>query len=180
MISSYIYSDHLETERLYTRFLTPGDAVVWADFFKDKDAITYLSMHGFTKPEDQAANWLSRQLQRYQQQRYGLQALIHKQTGEMMGQCGLLLQKVDDISETEVGYHMFKKHWGQGYAPEAARRFIRFAFENNLSESVISIIHINNRNSQRVAEKNGLKREKQTRWNDLDVWVYRMDKARWL
>lgn len=180
MLPSYTYHDQLETGRLYTRFLTPEDAGVWTEFFKDKDALAYLPLHGFTKPEELSENWLNRQLQRYRQQRYGLQALVHKKTGELIGQCGLLLQEVDGITETEVGYHILKKHRGCGYAPEAAERFIRYAFENKLSESVISIIHINNSNSQRVALKNGLEREKQTRWNNLDVWIYRIDKARWL
>jgi len=75
----------------------------------------------------------------------------------------------------EVGYHIFKKYWGQGYAPEAAIAFINYGFENKLAPSVVSIIDVRNIQSQRVAQKNGLKQDKQTKWADLDVFIYRID-----
>jgi RimJ/RimL family protein N-acetyltransferase len=103
-----------------------------------------------------------------------MQALIHRQTGAFIGQCGLLAQEVDGVQELEVGYHIFYKYWGQGYAPEAAKGFLQHAFENKLADSLISIIDVRNLKSQRVAEKNGLVREKQTRWSELDVFVYRI------
>ena len=48
-----------------------------------------------------------------------------------------------------------------------------YTIENKIAESVISIIDVRNIKSQRVAEKNGLKIEKQTRWQNLDVFIYR-------
>jgi RimJ/RimL family protein N-acetyltransferase len=100
--------------------------------------------------------------------------LIDKETNALIGQCGLLLQEVDGIRELEVGYHIIKKYWGKGYAPEAARLFLDFAVEHDLADSVISIIDIRNTKSMRVAEKNGLHRDKQTRWLDKDVFIYRI------
>jgi RimJ/RimL family protein N-acetyltransferase len=105
--------------------------------------------------------------------------LLEKESNEFIGQCGLIKQEVDGKTEIEVGYHVFKKYWGRGFAPEAAKIFLEYAFNNNLSDSVISIIHVGNTKSQRVADKNGLTREKQTRWSDLDVFIYRMHKATW-
>ena len=67
-------------------------------------------------------------------------------------------------------YHIFKRYWALGYAPEAARLFINFAFENELTDSIISIIHVNNLRSQRLAEKNDLVCEKQANW--LDFWMF--------
>lgn len=84
-----------------------------------------------------------------------------------------MLQEVDGKPELEVGYHIFKKYWGQGYAPEAAKAFLHYGFENKWAPSIISIIDIRNTKSQRVADKNGLKREKQTKWADWDVFIYR-------
>ena len=89
------------------------------------------------------------------------------------------MQEVDRETEIEVGYHIFKRFWGQGFAPEAAKLFIDYAFKNNLSNSIISIININNIRSQQVAEKNGLVREKQTNWLDLNVYIYRIKKEDW-
>ena len=179
MKPTYKYHDNLETERLLTRFLTPEDILIWSDFFKDKEAVDLFPTYGLTTNEERAKHWVDRQLARYNEKRFGLQALIDKKTNAFIGQSGIMKQEVDGKIEIEAGYHIFKKYWGQGYAPEAAKLFIDYAFRNNLAKSVISIIDVRNVKSQRVADKNGLKREKQTRWSDLDVFIYRIDKEKW-
>jgi len=173
-MSIYKYEDGLITERLYTRFLVPDDIKTWQKFFDDKESIQYFPNFGnLTTSEERSKHWVERQLTRYKENRYGLQALINKDTKEFIGQCGLITQEVDGKTEVEVGYHVFKKYWGQGYAPEAAKAFFDYGFENKQATSIISIIDIRNLKSQRVAEKNGLTREKQIRWMDMDVFIYR-------
>ncbi|TKK64930.1 GNAT family N-acetyltransferase [Ilyomonas limi] len=179
MKASYTYHDGLQTDRLITRFLTPQDIPLWAAFFKDKEAIEFLSTFGFNSNLNMSTYWIEKQLLRYKENRYGLQALIHKKTKAFIGQCGLITQEIDGILEVEVGYHIIKKYWGQGYAPEAARCFIDYAFTNNIASSVISVIDINNTKSQRVAAKNGLVKEKQTTWAYHNVYVYRIGKEQW-
>lgn len=175
-MKTYIYEDKLESERLLTRKLTQDDMKAWSDFFKDPEAVEFLPNPGFTSVNERAKHWIEKQLNRYSNNEYGLQALIHKETKEFIGQCGLLKQTVDGQTEIEVGYHIFKKYWGQGYAPEAAKLFINYAFQNLIIHSVISIIDIKNLKSQSVANKNGLIREKQTIWSNLDVFIYRLKK----
>ncbi len=176
-MDAYKYEDNLESVRLRTRFLNESDFVPWADFFKDEEAIA-LFPAGFLVPgANHAKNWVERQLQRYKDNRYGMQALIDKTTGELVGQCGLLKQEVDGIKETEVGYHVIKKYWGKGYAPEAARLFINYAFRQRQAKSIISIIARNNQNSIRVAEKNGLYLDKSTIWNGMEVHIFRVDEG---
>lgn len=179
MNKTALYEDNLETERLRTRFLTVADIEVWAEFFMDKEAIAFFSMAVYDTHEESARHWIERQLTRYAEQRYGMQALVNKETNIFVGMCGLMTQKVDSTIELEVGYHVLKKYWGRGYAPEAAKVFIEYAFANKLSDSVISIIDVANVNSQRVAEKNGLEREKQTIYDSLDVYLYRILKTDW-
>jgi RimJ/RimL family protein N-acetyltransferase len=175
-MSVYLYQDKLESDRLITRFLTSDDIRNWSDFFADKESVEFFPDPGTTSGYGRSQQWIEKQLKRYADNRYGLQALIDKQTGEFIGQCGLLAQDVDGIPEVEVGYHILKKFRGKGYAPEAARLFIEYAFKNNLTDSVISIIHVDNRKSQRVAEKNGLTQEKETSWSGLQVYIYRIYK----
>lgn len=180
MQNPYKYEDHLLTERLITRFLTPDDIRVWTAFFKDKEATAYFPPLEFPTEEEKARWWIGRQITRYREQRFGLQALIHKETKEFIGQCGLLAQEVDGKAEVELAYDIFKKYWGQGYAPEASRAFLRYAFQNNLADSVTAIIHVQNTRAQRVAEKVGLVREKQTQWSGVDVYLYRIIKDEWI
>jgi len=178
-IIPFVYWDGLQTDRLFTRFLTIGDIPAWTDFFKDKEAIEFLSTFGYNSNEEMSRFWIEKQINRYKENRFGLQALIHKQTQAFIGQCGLITQAIDGKTEMEIGYHVFKKYWGQGFATEAAKCFIDYAFTNNLAPSIISIIDINNIKSQRVAGKNGLVKERQTRWAHHDVFVYRIYKENW-
>lgn len=173
------YQDKLESERLVTRKLTKNDAAIWADFFSDNEAIEFLPYNGPISNSERAVEWVDKQINRYEENTYGLQALINKRTNDFVGQCGLLIQEVDDTKELEVGYHILKKYWGQGYAPEAARLFIDYAFKNNWAESIISIIDKRNLKSKRVAEKNGLEMEKQTTWRNITVEIFRITKSNW-
>jgi [ribosomal protein S5]-alanine N-acetyltransferase len=164
---------HLETERLNIRLLVAEDAKAWQAFIDDDEAMRF--MRTFYPPEVEypALYWIGFALNRYFEGRYGLMALVDKQTGLLVGQCGLLAQIVDDKPEIEVGYHILPKYWGKGYAPEAAQFFMNYAFDNNLTDSIISVIDVGNVKSQRVAEKNGLFREKQVVQMGDDVFVYR-------
>ena len=173
---TYTYQDNLESNRLLTRKLTIDDVTIWADFFRDEEAVEFLPNLAFNSCEERATYWVNKQINRYADHQFGLQVLTDKNTNEFIGQCGLLKQTIDDKTEIEVGYHIFKKYWGQGYAPEAAKLFIDYAFQNKLMDSVTSIIAVNNIKSQRVADKNGLIREKQTVWSGLDVFIYRIKK----
>jgi [ribosomal protein S5]-alanine N-acetyltransferase len=173
-MSEYIYEDNLQSNRLKTRFATEDDVPAWSEFFKDESSVAYLPKHDFASFEARAEDWIKRQINRYKNQEYGLQFLHDKTTNELIGQCGLILQEVDGRKEIEVGYHVLPWHRGKGYAPEAAKCFIDYAFENKITDSVISLIHVDNLNSKRVAEKNGLVRERTTVFKGIEAYVYRM------
>ncbi|MCP4553047.1 MAG: GNAT family N-acetyltransferase, partial [Bacteroidetes bacterium] len=124
----------------------------------------------------QSKDWIERQLWRYENNMYGHHALIDKQTNKFIGQCGLLTQEIDDKIETEIGYHIIPEHWGKGYATEAAKKIRDYAFDKDLCNSLISIIDIRNIASQKVAEKNGMRKTKQVKYYNLDVYIYRIEK----
>jgi len=99
---------------------------------------------------------------------------------ELIGQCGLLLQNIDGVEELEIGYHVLPEHWGKGYAIEAARTWKDYAFKNRISPSLISMIHVDNKASRKVAEKNGMIVDKETVYKDLPVVIYRITYSEWL
>ena len=177
---NYIYNDQLTSEQLVTRFLTLEDIPIWEEFFEDEEAVEFLFLQslGLNSNLEISAHIIEKQIARYAENRFGLQALLLKSTGEFIGICGLLAQEIDGINEIEVGYHILKKYWKQGYATEAAKIFIDYAFENDLTSSVISVIDVDNFKSRRVAEKNRLKIDKLTKWlDDEDVYIYRIKKV---
>lgn len=169
----YYYTDQLTSERLVSKFIQPGDEKLWLPFFQSPEATKLFPDFGLNSLEERTHYWIVKQLERYAANRYGLQLLYLKNSDILIGQCGLLLQEVDGIKELEVGYHILPEYWGLGYAPEAARMFMNFAQEHQLSESIISIIDVRNNNSMRVAQKNGLTLDKNTVWNNLNVNIFR-------
>lgn len=174
------YLDRFESERLFTRKLMVTDVDIWKAFFNDKEAVAFLPPNNSLSDYEKSKEWIDKQINRYRNDGYGLQAILDKTTNDFVGQCGLLNQEVKGCKELEVGYHIFKKYWGQGFAPEAAGLFIDYAFTNNLSDSIISIIDVRNLNSKRVAEKNGLERESKTVWKNLEVEFFRITKEKWV
>lgn len=178
-MNQYSYKDGLESQRLRTRFLTLDHVPAWAEFFMDPAAVEFLGTHIKETYEESARVWIDRQMNRYKEGLYGLQALHNKDTDEFMGLCGLIMQDVDGKMQLEVGYHILSKHWGKGYAPEAARLFINYAFDELKADTVISIIVAGNTKSERVAQKNGLRQEKRIEWKGYDVNLFRMNRDNW-
>jgi RimJ/RimL family protein N-acetyltransferase len=105
-----------------------------------------------------------------------MNALVDKQTGEFVGQCGLLIQTIDDIEELEIGYSIMPSYRGKGFASEAASRCKEFAFENDYTTSLISVIVPENLDSIKVAMNNGMKLSKTTISNGDLVNIYRVNK----
>jgi diacylglycerol kinase (ATP) len=105
-------------------------------------------------PESEA--WITRNRNRCTKDGHGLWAMVLKANGELIGDCGLVVQEVDNTDEIEIGYHLRRDHWNQGFATEAARACRDFAFAHLSANRLISPIRPENLRSRRVAEKNGM------------------------
>lgn len=116
--------------------------------------------------------WINNNRQRYQRDGFGKWAMVVKSTGEIGGSCGPALQEVEGRSEIEVGYNVRRDLWGRGYATEAARACIEYGFRQLGAQRVISMIRPENVRSIRVAEKNGMHREKIVFWRGYDHCIY--------
>ncbi|MBI5917405.1 MAG: GNAT family N-acetyltransferase [Bacteroidetes bacterium] len=169
--------ENLHTARLRFRPLTLADRAPLLDYFADPVANEFL----FIKTDVEAFTdaWLRRQTHRYGNDLGGLAAIELLGTGEFIGQCGLLYQWVDSIPKWEVGYHFFRRFWGNGYATEAAIACRDFCFENEMAETLVSLIHPQNLRSQAVAQRNSMTEWKRTTWRDHPVVVYRVRRADW-
>ncbi len=142
-----------ETERLLLRELEYSDIDALSAILRDEETM-YAYNGAFS--ENETLNWLERQLARYKKYGFGLWAVILKESGEMIGQCGLTMQPWKDKELLEVGYLLNKKYWHMGYAIEAAKACKIYAFETLDTSEVCSIIRDTNIPSRRVAERNGM------------------------
>jgi len=142
-----------ETERLYTREMTEKDLPALRKILQD-EAVMYAYEHAFS--EQETTDWLNRQLERYSKFGFGLWAVILKESGEMIGQCGLSMQDADGKELPEIGYLFQKEYWHKGYAAEAAEGCKKYAFEELGMHEVCSIIRDTNLASINVAIRNGM------------------------
>ncbi len=174
------YVDRLETSRLVTRFLTQDDVTPWMEYCNDPIATMFTSFPHKKTASEMAQYWIDLSLKRYAEKRLGLQALLDKETGAFIGQCGLLQQEVNDKTEIEVGYHLIRNFWGMGYATEAAKMFRDYGFENSAAESLISIIHPLNESSKKVALRNGMRLvETRAIFREKEYHLYRITRTEW-
>ena len=150
----------LETERLIMRELNPADFDSLCQIMQD-DATMYAYEGAFSDAETQA--WLDRQISRYEKWGFGLWAVILKESGQLIGQCGLTRQPWKDTEVLEIGYLFNKNYWHKGYATEAAAACKQYAFEVLKADEVCSIIRDTNRLSRNVALRNGMTKE--------DAWI---------
>jgi RimJ/RimL family protein N-acetyltransferase len=159
----------LETERLVLRYLTPGDVDSIFAVIGDPETMKFYP-EKFTRED--AVRWVTRNQERYRNDGHGLFAVTLKSTGEVIGNCGLVRQDVEGESLMEVGYHFRRDHWGHGYATEAARGCMAYAFGHLTAEKVISLILAENLPSRRVAERNGMTVERQVTFHGLPHLMY--------
>ena len=143
----------LETERLILRRLDEGDFDALAAILQDPQ-VMYAYEHAFSGEE--VRQWLDRQLERYARYGFGLWAVIEKASGELIGQCGITMQDCLGQEVPEIGYHLRRDKWHQGFAAEAAIACKKHAFTVLGFPEVWSIIRENNLPSQHVALRNGM------------------------
>lgn len=79
----------------------------------------------------------------------------------------ILYQQIEDTLEFEVSYLLDKHFWGQGLATEAAREIVRLGFERYMVSRIVALIIPENVASVRVAEKIGMKYERDVTYKDF-------------
>jgi ribosomal-protein-alanine N-acetyltransferase len=144
----------IETERLILRAFEESDASS-VTFYADPDVMRYIP-RGPWRSDDVEAGFLRMVENRHAQWQsvgFGLWAIVLKQTGAVIGHCGL--QHIEGGDEVEVFYLLDKPYWNQGIATEAARAALRFASERGLT-TVVALAYPENHASQRVMEKAGM------------------------
>ncbi len=140
----------LETERLYLRHFTLDDVDHLLPIFSDPEVMRY---YPATKDRAATEGWIRWSLHSYRQHGFGLWAVILKQGAVFLGDCGLTSQELESRTEVEIGYHIRRDYWGQGYATEAARACREYAFKVVDVPRVVSLVHPDNVASRRVAGK---------------------------
>ena len=141
----------LETDRLILREWRQADLDAFAAFYADPQVMRYLTGEPVTRNDAwrsmavSAGHWVLRG--------YGLWVVERKSDAAVLGRVGLI--NPEGWPGLEVGWTLGRPYWGQGYATEAARVAVNYAFLTQNVDRLISLIDTGNKASQAVALRLG-------------------------
>ena len=149
----------LETERLVLRRLRPDDLPALSALYRDP-VVRRTFPDGTRTLEEtrEELEWFLGGHPRHPE--LGLWATVERATGAFLGRCGLLPWTIDGVPEVELAYLIDPERWGEGFGSEAARAIVRHTHEVLGLERLIGLIDPENAASVRVAEKVGLRFER--------------------
>ena len=148
----------IETERLKLRELNISDTGSLYDILSDPETMTY---YPSTYKYHEVETLLKRFIKSYQENGFGLWAVILKDEDKFIGECGISLQNIDGVIVPEIGYHINKKYWNNGYATEAAKVSLASGFEELNFPEIFIHTYVKNIPSRRVAEKLNMDKKKE-------------------
>lgn len=156
----------VETARLLLRGPTDADIDAWASFLADPEVLRYLPKRAIT-PRERAERSFTSINQGWQQDPIGDLGWVItlKAEGQLIGWCGA--GTAEGSNEAELVYSLGKPYWGRGFATEAARALIRFAFENTVWARIVAAIIPGNVASRRVLEHLGFLYEKDVNYLEM-------------
>ena len=163
----------LETPRLSLRYITIRDREALISILSDAEVMRYsiIGVHD----RQQIRQFIEQRLISYLEFGFGLYAVVHKHDRQMIGYCGFFLQSLEGHKEVEIGYRLAKEYWGRGLATEAATAVLNYGRQRFNFSRFVCLIDPENIRSVNVAQKLGMKLEKEIVYHGLDVVMYSLN-----
>ena len=142
----------LETERLKLRAWQDTDLPFFAQLNADEDVMRYFPSVLSREQSDALAHKFQHLILK---QGWGFWAVELKKTGEFIGFTGLNTQAEQFIFSpcVEIGWRLAKPYWHQGYATEAAKACLKFAFGTLKLNEVVAFTAVHNTASEHVMQR---------------------------
>ncbi|WP_026727965.1 GNAT family N-acetyltransferase [Flavobacterium denitrificans] len=148
----------IETERLLLREFLLSDADGMFELDSNPKVHLFLGNNPVKKPEE-SIEYIHFVQKQYKDFGTGRWAVILKETNEFLGWSGIKFI-TDEINGHknfyEIGYRFIEKHWGKGYATEAGKAFVNYAFNEMKVDALYAYADAGNENSRKILEKLGL------------------------
>ena len=144
----------IETRRLFLREMNEGDFDALYAVLTDPVIMRY---YPYPFDRDRVRGWISGNMERYRVFGFGLWAVCLKQTGEMIGDCGLSMQNIHGTIKPEIGYHIRADMQRKGYAKEAAAAVRDRAFKSTPFRVLYSYMNAENDPSFATARSIGMR-----------------------
>lgn len=164
----------IETPRLRLRPPEAQDVTPMMEIHQDPEVIRYI---GSGVPGDIAVAWrnVALMIGHWQMRGYGPWTITARVDGEILGRAGLW--NVEGGPGVELGWMLRRPSWGQGLATEAAQAALDWAWMHTEHDHIISVIHLSNAPSIRIAEKLGERLERTEIVDGAEVRTYGMHRA---
>lgn len=168
----------IETQRLILRPFERTDVDAMYRILSDPITMTF-----WPTPLSLEASqaWVERQLQSYQEHGFGRLVMLVKQSGALIGDCGIVRSPIDGTLENDLGYIIFHEFWNQGYASEAAEAIKQHALDTLRLDRICANMPADHLASRRVAEKIGMSFEREfhnKRNRDILTCLYALEQPR--
>lgn len=161
----------LETERLRLR---PPNKTDLQDNFQlscDPEVMRYITP-GRIQNIQEARQDLYRRI-KLSRGAYGYWVVEEKQSGLFIG--WIVLKELDQTKDFELGFRFHKTQWGRGFATEAGKKMIAYAFEVLQLEQVKAVVMPKNEASRKALEKIGFQLASFGRYYNAHCAVYQIN-----
>jgi RimJ/RimL family protein N-acetyltransferase len=165
----------VETERLLLRAFRESDTDAYAEMLGDAEVVRFLG--GRPLPRAEAWRNMAMVIGHWELRGYGFWAVQERASGEMVGRVGCW--RPEGWPGLEVGWTLRRQFWGRGYATEAARASLEYAFTKLSQTHVISLIAPDNAASIRVAERLCEKPKGEWEVFGTKLIIYGIDREEW-
>ena len=163
----------IETERLLLRELELSDAKGMFELDSNPNVHLFLGNKP-VKNIEESIDQIKNIQQQYADFGTGRWAVILKETNEFLGWSGIkfITDEINNHKDFyEIGYRFIEQHWGKGYATEAGKAFIDYAFNTMKVEAVYAYADEGNENSRKILEKLGLHYVNSFEYEEeIEVW----------
>ena len=161
--------ERIETQRLLMRQFEERDLDGFAAICGDAEVRRYMA-NGRAMNRQDAWRAMASALGHWRLRGFGMYAVELGATGELVGRIGFL--QPEGWPGFELGWMLARPHWGRGLALEGASAALAIAFEVLVQSEVISLIHVENARSARLAERLGQSVWRTEKVNDTVVNIY--------
>jgi ribosomal-protein-alanine N-acetyltransferase len=169
----------VETRRLTLRPFEPRDHAAHAAMYADPQVTRFLPGGPFLDEVAAArsARSLAHFASHWARHGWGVWAVIDKDSGAVIGQCGL--NHLPDGSDVELLYALARKAWGRGLATEAGRAALDHGFASVGLHRIVAVTRPEHGASRRVMEHLGMEHEGDRELFGMRVVCYALTSDRW-
>jgi len=172
----------LETTRLILRRPRPADAAALAALANNPRVVENTARLPYPYGEDDARQWIAWAKQSHSEM-VSFVIVAKKPKARFLGAVGF--GRLEEGSDPDLGFWLGEPHWGRGYATEAARAVVDFAFVTHGFRRLAAGCRITNAASRRVLEKCGFQycgddmMESRYFGGTVPVRRFRLDRGLW-